>query len=496
MTLITARKLNEVHYGLNVDRGVAQELSEFFAFRPEGYQFMPAYKNKVWDGFVRLYDTRTNRLPVGHRSYLERFCSERDYQLEIADDDPPDNCTVEDMREFAKTLDLRAGGKRIEPREYQLEAAAVAVRDRRRILLSPTASGKSLILYLIIRYLHDAGLARKSIMVVPSVSLVKQMIGDFEDYSSANGWPVDEMVHGISAGKSKTSDTPLTITTWQSVFKLPSTWFKDFDSCFMDEAHTAKAKSLVKIMESMTRARYRIGTTGTIDDSQVNRLVLIGAMGDIYRVTSTRELIDEGTLAEFKVHAMHMDYPEHDRKACKDLDYRGELDYIIDHVTRNDVVVNITKTAPTKNGLVLFSQIRHGQAMFAAIRDEVDSKRQVFYIDGNTPADDRERIRKTAEKIKGAVIVASYGVYSTGINIKNLHYAVFASPTKSKIRSLQSIGRVLRKPPDGSSAALFDLIDDLSWKSKESFAVRHARQRFKTYMEERFRVNTHRIKIR
>ena len=508
MTKVIAHKLNETFLRVQVDRGVAQELSEFFAFRPEGYQFMPAYRNKVWDGYVRLFNRDRNTLYVGLTAYLKKFAEERGYDLELNGFSPADKMTPADVLDFSKTLNLSSGGNPIEPRDYQLDAVAVGIRDRRRLLISPTASGKSLILYLTIRYLLHTGLANKICLVVPSVSLVKQMIGDFKDYAQHDDWDADENCHGIHAGVEKSAKKPITVTTWQSVFKLPAKWFKQFDAAFMDEAHTVKAKSLTGIVESMTDCSYRIGTTGTLDDSQINRLVLIGLMGDVYQVTTTKKLIDDGTLAQFKVNAIQLDYPDEDRKGrfkvveddkgrkSRVPDYKTEVDYISNHVGRLKITDNLAKVNGDKNGLFLFNYIKHGKAIFESTRAALEGTgRQVFYVDGNTAVETREQIRKQVEKLKGAVIVASYGVYSTGINIKNLHYAVFASPTKAKIRNLQSIGRILRKPADGASATLFDLIDDLTWKGSEGYAVKHARERFKTYMNERFKVKTHKLRI-
>ena len=110
----------------------------------------------------------------------------------------------------------------------------------------------------------------------------------------------------------------------------------------------------------------------------------------------------------------------------------------------------------------------------------------MFFVHGGVATEDRERVREITESENNAIIVASYGTFSTGINIKNLHNVIFASPSKSRIRNLQSIGRVLRKGSNNTKATLYDIADDISHKSRRNYTLNHLIERIKIYNEENF----------
>ena len=120
----------------------------------------------------------------------------------------------------------------MQPRDYQLDAFVHAVRERRSLLLSPTASGKSFIIYLLVRYY-----AKRTLIIVPTTSLVSQLASDFADY----GFDSDKFVHRVFSGKDKVSKRPITISTWQSIYKLHKDYFSQFDVIIGDEAHLFKA---------------------------------------------------------------------------------------------------------------------------------------------------------------------------------------------------------------------------------------------------------------
>ena len=232
-------KLNEAFIKFECEKSLAQELQDYFTFFVPGYQFMPSYRNKLWDGKIRLADLRTFTIYHGVVPYIEQFCEERKYKLEI---DPKINCTenfsLVEAQQFVDSLSLPH-----EVRDYQLKAFVRAVRDKRMMLVSPTASGKSLIQYIILRYLQQQGY-KKGLLIVPTTSLVEQMFKDFKDY----GYDSDKFCHRQYSGKDKETDKFLTITTWQSIYKNPVEYFEQFDFVFGDEAHLFKAKSLTTIM--------------------------------------------------------------------------------------------------------------------------------------------------------------------------------------------------------------------------------------------------------
>ena len=491
--MIFIRKKNEAKlYITSEDSGIIMELQENFTFFADGYKWMPSFKNKQWDGKVRLYNRQDKTLPYGLLNDVLKFAGERGYECTI---DPEVSNRFEYKEDFIDTLTICSGDKEIKPRDYQRKAFEYATTHGRSILLSPTGSGKSLIIYMLIRYFLSEEMDKKAIIVVPTTSLVEQMYKDFEDYSSQDpDFNVEDEVHKIYSGKEKTFDQSIVITTWQSAVKLPPQWFLQFGCVIGDEAHTFKAKSLTTIMERLALADMRIGTTGTLDGGQVNELTLKGNFGSIFRVTSTRELIESNTLAELKIQCLALKYPDEVRKAFGKQTYAEEINFIAAHEKRNRFITNLALDQ-TGNTLVLYNLVKkHGEPLFKQIRVRAGD-RPVFFVSGNVNAEERERIRELTEKATGAIIVASSGTFSTGINVKNLHNIIFASPTKSQIRVLQSIGRGLRKSENDQGTIVYDIADDLSWKRRKNYTLKHAAERVGIYNKEGFDFNIYPIKL-
>ena len=482
------------------DTGLLMELCEYFTFYVEGYKFMPAFRNKMWDGKIRLFDRRSNTLPYGLLKRVAEFCQERNYKIEY--DDSLKNSALfeekEKLEKFANELSLSNAGKTITPRDYQLDAFIHAAQNHRCLLLSPTGSGKSLIIYMLLRYFLDNDMDKKALVVVPTTSLVEQMYKDFDEYAkNDNEFSSEEDVHRIYSGKEKHGfDQSVVITTWQSAINLPASWFVQYGLVVGDEAHTFKAKSLTTIMNRLTNAYMRIGTTGTIDDAVANQMVLEGNFGPIRKVTTTKELIDSNTLAQLTVQCLVLKYPDEEKKICKGLKYPDEIDYIVSHERRNRFIVNLT-CDQQGNSLVLYTLVqKHGKPLYDMFVEKCKSTgRKVFFVSGAVNAEERERIRAITEKEKNAIIVASVGTFSTGINIVNLHNIMFASPTKSQIRVLQSIGRGLRKTEDEQGTTIYDLADDLSWKKKKNYTLNHAIARVKIYAKEKFNYKIHEVPL-
>jgi len=478
--LIKVKKKDEVYLKVDTDLSTDQEICDFFTFEVPGAKFMPLYRNKMWDGKARLYSMYTKELYVGLLPYLKEFADTLEYDIEI---DVPSISEDIDIDKFTEELRLQSNGKQIEARDYQREAVRHAIKEGRTLLLSPTASGKSLIIYSLIRYHQLKG--RKQLIIVPTTSLVEQMYGDFQDYSTANGWKVQENCHRIYGGKEKSNEYPITISTWQSIYKYPKKWFEQFDVFYGDEAHLFKAKSLTTLMNKCVNTPYRIGTTGTLDGTKTHRLVLEGVFGQVHKVTTTKKLMDDKQLANLKIICCTLNYPDEVRKQVKGYNYQEEIDWIVTCPKRNEIIKNLT-IAQDGNTLLLFQYVeKHGKVLYEML-EKADKDRKVFFVFGGTDTETREEIRALTEKESNAIIVASYGTFSTGINIRNLHNIVFASPSKSRIRNLQSIGRGLRKGDNKVTCNLFDIGDDLSWKSKKNYTLNHLIERIKIYNEEGF----------
>lgn len=495
---IIISKKNEVYAKITCERHIAKELSEYFTFFVPGYQFVPAFKNKIWDGKIRLFDLRNNQLYLGLLSYLELFCEEREYQFEYDDTRPDieDEFSIYHAKKFADSLNLHAHGVPITVEQHQLEAFVEAMQSRRKLLLSPTSSGKSLIIYLLFRQLFEYQ-NLKGLIIVPTTSLVEQLFSDFQDYASHNDFNVEDVVHRIYQGKEKVTDKPLTISTWQSLYKMPPEYFEQFEYIIGDEAHLFKAQSLTTILTSCVNTKYRIGLTGTLDGTKTHKLVLEGLFGAVKKVTTTRELIDSGKISDFYIKCLILKHSDEICKQMKGKTYQEELMYLISNDQRNKFIKNLAISLGN-NTLILYQMVdKHGQILYDMIRNtEKIGDRKVFFVHGGTDTEDRENIRHIMENENNAIVVASFGTFSTGINIRNLHNIIFASPSKSRIRNLQSIGRGLRKAEGKEKATLYDISDDLRIGKHMNFTLKHFVERSKIYTEEKFPFKIYKIGLK
>ncbi len=485
MSDLILHKKNEAYIQFECDRGIAQELSDYFTFYVPGHQFTPAFKSRVWDGKIRLADLRSFTIYHGLVPYIEIFCKERDYTLEIDSDvSVTQNFSLVEAKEFVDTLKTPH-----EIRDYQLKSFVQAIRNKRMLLLSPTASGKSFILYCIIRYLQIEN--KRGLLIVPTTSLVEQMYKDFEDY----GYDSEQYCHRQYSGKEKHTNKFLTITTWQSIYKNPGEYFEQFDFVLGDEAHQFKAKSLTTILSGCVNAKYRIGTTGTLDGTQTHKLVLEGLFGPVYKATSTADLIDKGQLASFKIKCLILKHPESVCKMARSWDYNQELEYIVMNTARNNFIRNLALSL-NGNTLILFQFVeKHGKSLYANIKEHAKN-RHVFFVFGGTDVEIRESVRAITEKERDAIIVASYGTFSTGVNIRNLHNIIFASPSKSRIRNLQSIGRGLRIGDNKDEAVLFDISDDFRIGKYTNYTLKHFVDRVRIYDDEKFKYKFYNIELK
>lgn len=484
MADVIIKKKNEVYLTVQSDPSIAQELSDHFCFEAPGARFDPRVRNKLWDGKIRLFSMFTKELYVGLLGYLEHFCEVNNYTIDYEEyRHTSDAVTPELVKQFVDGLNLSLpGGETI--RDYQLDAVYRAITNGRRLLLSPTGSGKSLIIYCLLRWNEKFG--RKQLILVPTTSLVEQMYSDFQSYSQNNEWKASYNCSRIYSGHAKDNLLPIVISTWQSVYELPKKWFSEFQVIYGDEAHTFKAKSLTSIMTKMTTTPYRFGTTGTLDGIKTNKLVLEGLFGPVYKVTSTRELMDNNQLADLKIYGIILQYPDDVKKDNKELKYPEEMEFLCLYEPRNKFIRNLALDQKG-NTLVLFQFVeKHGTVLFDMIKAKAHEGRKVFFVYGGTDTEQREQIRKITETESDAIIVASYGTFSTGINIRNLHNIIFASPTKSRIRNLQSIGRGLRKGDEKTHCNLYDIGDDMTWKSRKNYTLLHMIERVKTYNDEQF----------
>jgi superfamily II DNA or RNA helicase len=485
MTHLTVKKKNEVYITIHSDEEyVHRELADYFTFEVPEAKFLkknPRYK--YWDGTIRLYSPATGDLYHGLLDHLQIWAAEKQYVVEYEKNDWYGDISVDNnlvslpaVKNYMKKI------SKIEPRDYQYNAVYEAIKYNRKLLLSPTGSGKSLMIYALVRYYTAT--SKKTLIIVPTTSLVEQMVNDFKEY----GWGADAHVHKIYSGKDKNTDKPIIISTWQSIYKFPKRYFDDIDCVIGDEAHLFKSKSLTGIMTKLHNAKYRFGFTGTLDGSKTHKWVLEGLFGKCEQVTKTDDLIKGGYLSKFRIKILLCKHaPQYFES------YQDEIDYLVDHKGRNNLIKNLV-TDLDGNTLVLFNYVeKHGTPLYELINSNVDSSRKVFFVYGGTDVEDREEVRKLTETESNAIIVASYGTFSTGINIKRLHNIVFASPSKSRIRNLQSIGRVLRKGEGKDIATLYDIADDIGG---QNYTLKHLNERVNIYNTENFKYEVIKVNLR
>jgi len=499
MTDIMLEKINESFVKVHCEKSTAMELRDFFTFRAKNYKFHPMYKSRVWDGNIRLYNINTSLIPTGLASKIIGWAKDNDYSLDVQN--PLQYIEkFDDAEEFIQNLNLP---EKITRRDYQDEAFVDSIQKKRSVVVCPTASGKSLIIYMAIRKLVDMLPGEKGLLVVPTTSLVEQMYSDFAEY----GYDVETHCHRVHGqvkkgarvpslvGKTphisdrRDTDKPITITTWQSIQKQPKEWFHQFSWIVGDEAHHFQAKALTYIMENLVNAEFRIGTTGTIEDGKIHALTLQGHFGSVKEYITTSDLMDRGLVSNLEIKGLVL---KHDKDVCdfrskENWNYQKEIEYLIGNEKRNKFIVKLA-LKQKGNCLVLFNHVeKHGHVLEKMFGDTIHTKK-VFYIHGGIKTSERETIREYANTHDDCVILASYGTYSTGVNLPNLQSAIFAIGFKSKIRVLQSIGRTLRLDGGDNHAVLFDICDDMSKGKNQNFALAHFLERMELYFKQRFNV--------
>jgi len=461
--------LDNVWIQIACDDSIARELSDYFSFEVPGAQFMKrraAYKH--WDSRIRLFKLRTRTIYRGLLPRVLEFAHARNYS--ITNRVPAAKPLYTDLDDAVSNLNLP-----VDLRDYQQTSLRILLDNHRRIILSPTGSGKSLVIYLISQLLRDT----KVLIVVPTIGLVAQMVKDFVSYG------LEERIHTIHAGCEKQDTARLFVSTWQSIYKMPPDYFNQFETVICDEVHLAKAKSLTSLLEKCN-APYRFGFTGTLDELQCHRLMLEGLFGSVTQVTTTAKLVEKQQLSPLHVKMLVLEYPDGERKIHRHDQYQDEVDFIVQHAARLEFVAQLAKHLKG-NTLVLFNYVeKHGIPLHERIQ-RVCKGKDVHYIAGSIDGDERETIRQwvTGEN-DNQVIVASFGTFSTGINIPNIRHLVFASPSKSKIRVLQSIGRAARLHELKDHATIWDIVDDLRIGKHVNHTFKHAQLRAQYYSTEKF----------
>jgi superfamily II DNA or RNA helicase len=490
MSDVIISKKNEVHIKLECEPHILYELAPYFTFTIESAKFMPQYRGKNWNGEIRLLSTATGEIYAGLLDRVIAKIKNHGYTYEFRDNkyyglpfEINEEISLEGVKGYMNYI------CNFDPYDYQINAVYECLKYNRKTIISATSSGKSYMIYSLVRYYATKGL--KCLVVFPTTSLIHQMFKDWTEY----GWNPENHCHMIYSGQEKNTDLPVTLSTWQSIHKLDKSFFEDYDCVVVDECHGCKSKSLIDIMKKSHNAKYRFGFTGTLSnggkDSQTHEWVIAGLFGPSYKAVGTKELIDKGRASKLDIQCLVLKH-----KPQKFEKYEDEIQFIIGNERRNKFIKNLALDLKG-NTLILFSRVEsHGLLLYELINNDSEIERKVFFIHGGVDVREREEVREITERENNAIIVASYGVFSTGISIKNLHNVIFASPSKSRIRNLQSIGRVLRKGNNKDKATLYDIADDTTYNSRKNYTLNHFIERIKIYNEEDFNYEIIPVKIK
>ncbi len=482
--MLTIVPVNDVWVRIDCDDAVSHELSDYFTFDVPGAHFMPAAR-KGWDRKIRLFKLRTHYLYRGLIPRICEFATQHGYEVTNQVPKPDSGYLSTTLNELLEDIPLK-----FPLRDYQHAALKTMLAEERCIIHSPTGSGKSYIMYLLTQLLPDV----KTLIVVPTLGLVTQMVSDFKSYGYADA------IHVIQGGTTTDTKTRVTVSTWQSIYEMPPSWFAQFGCVMVDEVHLAKSKSIAGIMEKCTTTPFRFGFTGTLDNLQCHRLILEGLFGTVARVATTNELVKKKQLTPPKVIVCVLEYPEAVRKQMRRSDYVAEIDFLVGCGPRNKFLTKLCE-AQKGNTLLLFQLVKKmGETLTAQIDNlispgGVDSPRQVWYIDGNVPADYREGVRHKMQEATNDVLCASFGTTQLGVNIPNLRTLIFAHPSKSVVRVLQSIGRILRLHEGKDRATIIDVVDDLRIGAYVNHTFKHAEARMAYYAAEKFPIVLRRINM-
>jgi len=452
------------------DRAYLKDVKEYFTDYVEGFRYLPKYKAGVWDGKISMFDVQTRSLPYGLTLDLLKFHKTKYPDIEIK----MDKKIIDKFTGIDVELDYDLN---IFPRPYQLECIETALKHRSSIIVAATASGKSGIIAYIVRTLMNNDLIKKTIIIVPTISLVIQMYKDFVEYG------IDESLLGKVYTKAKEFDRSIVISTWQS---LKSTYdrtnngvLEDFDCVIVDEVHSSKSLVLRTLLSKCINATWRFGFTGTMPENKIDTWNVKSYLGPIVKTIKASELADLGYITQCKIESISIDYSNPNY-------YSGDYQIIKEKAFNNKARMTLLKNIVNKvdsNILVLVGKVEKEGVVLKEFFENSKVNKEVVFIHGDTKPEDREFWRNELGKRNNIIIIATYQIFSVGINIPSLKYILFASPFKSKIRTLQSIGRTLRKHEAKDFSVIYDIIDNVK------FLEDHGVKRHRYYNSENFEVN-------
>lgn len=473
--------------------------------RIKGWRFNPRVQSGHWDGYY-CYLYRNRFVPSGLWKIVFDMCKKYNFPVHFEDirnlfDDQIDE---EEFTEWAMEFfdGFQVKGEDVRPRDYQIETAFRILKFRKCAAELATSAGKTLISFMVVAYMIEKGLTNRILFIVPNVSLVVQAYNDFLEYNFKNR--VKLKMQMIYSGQEEIKGSNIVIGTYQSLVKKDQSYFDDFDVVAIDETHKVKAQSIKEILEKCVAANYRYGLTGTFPkEDTLDRLTLMCYTGPLVNEVNANFLQNKGHITKCQVKVIEMDYAPDSTKASfhelsrnpydrKNL-FSLEQNYIQENRTRLTMVCNIINRS-TKNSLVLFHHREYGQAMYDRLR-EISDKKLVYYVDGKVDADRREFYKKKMEQNHNVILIASYGTFSTGISVKNIHNILFTESFKSEVIIRQSIGRGLRKHKTKDILTIIDFVDNFNHGGWTCYHMKHAKVRQEIYADQKFPYELKKLKF-
>lgn len=501
-------KLNEDFKTLELVECTDQELSLLkllLNVQHAGYNFLPQHIKRNWNGYVNFLNSG-KYIQFGLWEEIVLLCKSINTSCEIENFEKMFLFDEIKFEDFNKWVQENFTGD-FKPHDYQIEAAYKILIVKRSINELATAAGKTLITFLVVAYLHTLDKSTKFLLVVPSTSLVEQTISAFMEYNNFLETKLNLKYQEICGGMKPRSDIKncnVFVATYQSLAQKENRFFdsstkEKFMSQFtivgVDECHTGKSISVQDILKICSADR-RFGLTGTVPKSELDRFTILSQLGPLITKITAKYLMDLEHISSAIIKILKIRWGDnetlsnlHDLLSTPGIDgakvLNVEKQAIIASKQRLQFICDLVGNLKT-NTLILFQHIEYGDILREAIKKNCKHK-SVYYVDGSTNTDLREDHKADMESGNDKILVASFGTFSTGISVNNIHNIVFCESYKSDIIIRQSIGRGLRKHKDKAILTVYDIVDDLSVGGVDNKILKQGRERVKIYKEQKFK---------
>lgn len=483
-----------VHYDQEIER---RQLEISLTRKIHNWFFHPLVKKKKWDGNICFINKIGNVWKIPFGLWTEVFDIGEKFNIPI-EIDGLEKVILEDFElgDFEVWVNNFFKDQQIKPRDYQINAAWKIIKYRYSISEIATSSGKTLIAFIVFAYLKKMGWIKRFMMVVPNTNLVIQGTEDFNDYNLS---AIGSKIQQIGGGSKPREDCDIIIGTYQSLVKRGEDFFKDIDLIFVDEAHQTGSASIKKIISKNMSSKWRFGLSGTLTKRDAaDHLTIQQYLGPLILEISSKFLFDNNYATPVKVKIINLNWLDYESKEKlsslkanqnnlegTDL-YNIERRLVINSPKRLNYIVDLI-TRTTKNSLVLFQSVKdeYGKQIWKLIRERSNNK-EVFYVEGETNESLREEYKTRMEKGNNKILVATFGTFSTGISINNLHNIFFVESYKSEVLIKQSVGRGMRKMKDKDVVNIIDFVDDFRIGGYENYLYKHSKERIEIYKKEKY----------